>query len=426
MQEAIESSTPSQLLKDPQPDVNDAPVQTGQESPRPESAQPVAHPPVDPHDVSTLRTLYMLYHDKRGMETCELGDEEGREELTCLGSYEDAVAHRLQDKEYAWFGSRILALDISSARFVSGEPTPAPKETSEDAPSSEGDQEEPQRPKPFVRLDTAEEICAVVCAEIGDHLMDIIRGAEAMTWSLDEVIGWENMRDIARKDRFILDYARDDIAKVHAKTLGENIDFTCLGESYRDRELPDDSTGYVSVIRGMLGMLAWRLDRIRSVTGTPLTARHMAKGDYWHGEVKGGAKCTTEDDETREPELAPLPSADTFDDCGAILQAVEAQLSWLTEDRIRDDHVDPRGRSPLRSTLKMLDTFSTDMRIRKTRRENCERANRLIIEDAASCKQLADRLDANVRQAVRHGLLAFDAAGVLHVADKGRALIAVK
>ncbi|MCH7849064.1 MAG: hypothetical protein IIB53_11945, partial [Planctomycetes bacterium] len=192
------------------------------------------------------------------------------------------------------------------------------------------------------------------------------------------------------------------------------------------RHLPDERTGYIDVIRGMLDMLAWRLDRIQHVTHAPATARHMAEGDYWHGEVRGAVERTTEDDETREPELAPLPSSDTLDDCGAILMAIEDQLSWLVESNISTEHVDSRERSILRTTLKMLVAFEGDCRIRKTRPEDEEPINRLIIEDAASCKVLAARLDANVHEAVRHKLLAFDAAGVLHVADKGRALIGAK
>lgn len=145
--------------------------------------------------------------------------------------------------------------------------------------------------KPFVRLDTAPEICKAIHDEIELDLLDILKGAQAMTRMIDETIDRSEAMEKARTDRRWIDCAIGEIGQVYANTLGSSIDFSCLsGEPYANTEQPQGAKDYNDAVRLMIDVVTWRLDRIRMAAGVPSCARHMAEGDYWHGEVKGGAE----------------------------------------------------------------------------------------------------------------------------------------
>lgn len=137
-----------------------------------------------------------------------------------------------------------------------------------------------------------------------------------------------------------------------------------------------------------------------------------------------------ERDETPEPELEALPSEDTLIECASAAQAIEDELSWLTEGNVHDavnrEEGIPRY-TPLRVLLKLIDTFDGDLRIRKTRPEDHEPKRRLIIEGHHGYNVLsAKAADLTIRVVVDEGFLEYDAAGVLHITDQGRALIGRK
>ena len=126
-------------------------------------------------------------------------------------------------------------------------------------------------------------------------------------------------------------------------------------------------------------------------------------------------------------DLEDLPSEETLDASAAIVVAMQDELSWLDDRDVIDPDKGVKVVAPLRDFFKLLDSFDGSCRIRKSRETDDEPKRRLIIEDGGGYNVLPARASDQVIGAmVRLKLCEFDAAGVLHVADKGRALIGAK
>ena len=128
-----------------------------------------------------------------------------------------------------------------------------------------------------------------------------------------------------------------------------------------------------------------------------------------------------------EPELEPLPAAETLNASGAVVSAIEDELSWLSDAEVVDADNGRPVTANLRDFLKLVDRFDGCCRIRKTRPDDDEPKRRLIIENSTGHNVLPARAaDQVIGTMIDRKLCEFDPAGVLHVAGKGRALIEAK
>lgn len=133
------------------------------------------------------------------------------------------------------------------------------------------------------------------------------------------------------------------------------------------------------------------------------------------------------DEPATEPQRAPFLPGDTLIECAAVARAIEDEISWLAEvDTIA--HLDEHSpRPPLFSLLALINTFDGAIRIRRARPRELGPEHTLIMEGRHGWKGLPrEATDVVIRPAVAEGFLDFDAAGVLHVTDQGRALIGRK
>ena len=379
-------------------------------------------------DPIKCHTVYVLHDEEHGTEHCE-GDD-GSKQWMFYDTYEDAVYRKRCNPDYLWANAQILSFVMTPHELPVASTGPRQPQIATvpaqlyaiRAPSGEwADNDINDEPKVwqvhcFRSFDEAATARLMLCHPDSE----IVPLVEAMRPDMLQPIAATS--PIARRPK-----------EVYPTTL---YGLRCCDEGngwfYGNESQMRDGVPNVHYIPTFKSE-----DDARKYLAAAGMTEAVPNGDDNHEAyaimpllVARANDETSERSETSdadEPKLAPLPSEETLDGSGAVTEAIEDELSWLSDQEVIDADEGVKVVAPLRDFLKLVDRFDGSCRIRKSRTGRDEPRRRLIIEDGGGYNVLPARAaDQVIGTMVHRKLCEFDSAGVLHVADKGRALIGTK